>query len=249
MSYSPEDWLRHFMYEDIARTLAPLLPSVPTNGPLGPLVVDFGSKWYGDPDGGWQTHLRGMLKKLLGGQAAFTHHLATYPEVDIQDMTPVFPSGGVDILVADQVLEHVERPWKAAKEIARVVKPGGLCVVATPGLYPVHPSPLDCWRILHDGYRVLFPRELWHERRLHAWGTEARVAHEYMTNGAFPYGPPHRTVERAQELHREYAHMTGDSGRSYADLYAYTDAYDGRCPLQLWFVGQRTESRNLDAVG
>ena len=49
----------------------------------------------------------------------------TYP-VDIQEMP--FPDGAFDLCLADSVLEHVEDPSTAVREIRRVLRPGGLTV-------------------------------------------------------------------------------------------------------------------------
>lgn len=224
MSWSANDHIRHFMYEDVARAIREAFP--PNTEPASTLqVLDFGSKWYGDPDGGWATPMRSMLKVLLHGR--MHHQLATYPEYNIESLIHV-RDRCIDFLVADQVLEHVQKPWRAAAEIARVVRPTGFAMVATPGLYPVHPSPLDCWRILHDGYKVLFPEHLWNTFTLGAWGSAARLGYEIVENEAFPYGPPNTLVETAEKTPH------------------YSKEYDGRFPLQLWWVGMR---RNIPIRG
>jgi 2-polyprenyl-3-methyl-5-hydroxy-6-metoxy-1,4-benzoquinol methylase len=43
-----------------------------------------------------------------------------------------------DALVAVAVFEHLERPWIAAKEVARVLKPGGFAYVSTHQTFPLH---------------------------------------------------------------------------------------------------------------
>lgn len=213
MSFSPEDAIRHFLYEGIFSVLSGLLWE---NRPY--TVLDFAGKFYGDPDGGWQTHLRAMMKALLGKER-LEYTQATWPEVDIEQMP--YPENTFDVVLCDQTLEHVQHPWVAAAGLHRVTKHGGLMVVATPGLYPIHPAPLDCWRILPDGYRVLFPETDWHYLTLDMWGTAERVGYEYLHNNAFPYGPPETTVEQAQK-------------QPY-----YVAGSDERCPLQIWWVGRK----------
>lgn len=219
-SWSPEDHLRHWMYDDIFRVLSALeFPQRLHH------VLDFGSKWYGDEDGGWRTHMRTMLKSILQ-KNCMVHTLAVYPQYDIEDLRNV-GTGSVHVLIADQVLEHVQRPWRAAKEIARVVTPGGLCVVGTPGLYPIHPSPVDCWRIMPDGYDVLFPLVLWRCLTKGMWGTAERVAFEYGQNGAFPEGPPTCSVADAK-------------------LQPAFTPERSRYPLMVWFIGRRTFHEVVD---
>jgi SAM-dependent methyltransferase len=50
---------------------------------------------------------------------------------DIQEPAP-FKSGCFDIVLCEQVLEHLDNPVAAMSEIARVLKPGGLLVMGVP---------------------------------------------------------------------------------------------------------------------
>jgi SAM-dependent methyltransferase len=43
-----------------------------------------------------------------------------------------YPDGEFDVVVADNVLEHLERPVEVFREINRVLKPGGYCLAKTP---------------------------------------------------------------------------------------------------------------------
>lgn len=43
-------------------------------------------------------------------------------------------SAPADVVVALEVLEHLENPWALARECARCLKPGGLLVVSTPNI-------------------------------------------------------------------------------------------------------------------
>lgn len=65
------------------------------------------------------------------------------------------PSETYDLVVAGQVLEHVERPWRWLPEIARILKPGGHVVIINPVSWCYHKALIDCWRIYPDGMRVL----------------------------------------------------------------------------------------------
>jgi hypothetical protein len=40
-------------------------------------------------------------------------------------------------------------------EIARVLKPEGLCCIIAPSSGPVHRFPIDCWRFYPDGLRAV----------------------------------------------------------------------------------------------
>lgn len=231
-SWSPDDSLRHFAYQGLGRAvnawwrlIRPDDAPPPARGLIR--MLDFGSEWYGDPSGvGWASYMRGMLREIIvpgwapGTIDPVAHMLATYPPHDVQAM-PEFTSASFEIVVVDNVLEHVERPWLAATELHRVLRPGGLCVAMTPGLYPIHPSPLDCWRIMPDGYHALFPGAQWETLTVGTWGNLEQLAWELRYNGAFPDGPPALTVEEAHVRHPK----------------GYVEGGDGRFPLMVWWVG------------
>ena len=65
-------------------------------------------------------------------------------------------TGRFDACVAIAVFEHLERPWIAAREIARVLKPGGRCYIATHQTYPLHGYPSDFFRFSKDALALLF---------------------------------------------------------------------------------------------
>jgi predicted SAM-dependent methyltransferase len=64
-------------------------------------------------------------------------------------------------VLCGHTLEHCRKPWLLADEMMRILKPGGWLMVVAPAFYGhVHPHPWDCWRILPDGMKVLFPDEI-----------------------------------------------------------------------------------------
>lgn len=64
--------------------------------------------------------------------------------------------GSVDAVWIQAVLEHVLDPWLVAREIARVLVPGGLVYAETPFLQQVHEGPYDFTRFTESGHRWLF---------------------------------------------------------------------------------------------
>lgn len=81
-----------------------------------------------------------------------------FPGVDVvADITDLpFEENSFDAATCEQVLEHVPNPYKAAEELKRVVRPGGLIHIATPFLFPWHPSPSDYTRWTCEGLQELF---------------------------------------------------------------------------------------------
>jgi SAM-dependent methyltransferase len=77
-----------------------------------------------------------------------------YPECSITNLP--FEDAVFDVVVSDQVLEHVEGdPRQAIEECMRVLRPGGLCVHTTCLINPIHYGPKDLWRFSPDGLRHL----------------------------------------------------------------------------------------------
>lgn len=104
-----------------------------------------------------------------------THSYASFPNVHRQNyiMADIFPGRDVDVIanlhdlpsewtdrfdcfVASAVFEHLERPWIAAKEVARVLKPGGGCYVATHQTFPIHGYPSDFFRFSTEALALIF---------------------------------------------------------------------------------------------
>jgi len=50
------------------------------------------------------------------------------------------------------VLEHAFDPIRVLDHVFEILGPGGICVVLTPSVWPLHSYPIDCWRILPDFY-------------------------------------------------------------------------------------------------
>ena len=71
---------------------------------------------------------------------------------------PDIPDHSFDVVMSFDVFEHVERPWDAAAECVRLLKPGGLMVHRTLFSYRYHPCPIDYWRFSSQGLEYLFQR-------------------------------------------------------------------------------------------
>jgi len=75
---------------------------------------------------------------------------------DIHDMP--FDDNSIDAIICLAVLEHVENPIQAYKEMYRVLKPGGYALIYVPFLYYYHAEKGyygDFWRFTEDGLRWL----------------------------------------------------------------------------------------------
>jgi SAM-dependent methyltransferase len=80
-----------------------------------------------------------------------------------------------DIILANQVWEHVDRPYAATQNVFQMLRPGGWFWVAVPFYIPYHARPVDCSRWTARGLKNLlveggFPEEA---IRSAQWGNRA----------------------------------------------------------------------------
>lgn len=78
------------------------------------------------------------------------------PNVDVVMDKPYrlpLKSNSIDVVITNQVFEHIPFPWATFMELARVVKPDGLVFVIAPSRGHVH-GALDCWRYYPDSMRA-----------------------------------------------------------------------------------------------
>ena len=61
-----------------------------------------------------------------------------------------------DMVLMLEVLEHVENPFSASKELFRVLKKGGKLIVSTPFIFGIHEAPADYWRFTKYGLQNIF---------------------------------------------------------------------------------------------
>lgn len=71
-----------------------------------------------------------------------------------------FKDDSFDAVISIAVLEHVRDPFQCAREISRVLKPGGRLFCAMPFLQPVHGYPHHYFNATPQGLKRLFEDEL-----------------------------------------------------------------------------------------
>ena len=76
-----------------------------------------------------------------------------YPEFDL--CAPLSGQGPFDVVICEQVIEHVVDPCGAAENLRALCAPGGHVIVSTPFLVRIHELPLyglrDYWRFTPEG--------------------------------------------------------------------------------------------------
>lgn len=76
---------------------------------------------------------------------------------DIMDLP--FANESFDTIICTQVLEHIDKPWQAVKEIKAALSKNGICILTAPFLIPSHSDPNDYFRFTYQGLESLFKNE------------------------------------------------------------------------------------------
>ncbi len=117
--------------------------------------------------------IHGKALDLGAGQAKYKRIIqekcTNYTAADIQsgknidvitDITKTpFKNGSFDTVYCLQVFEHIPKPWLATKEIIRLLKHGGVCVLSAPFLQASHADPNDYFRYTVAGLESFFDSE------------------------------------------------------------------------------------------
>ncbi len=98
-----------------------------------------------------------------------TYHSLQFPTFDVCEMQT---ESKYDLIIAEQVFEHLKYPFKAARNIFEMLKPNGYFIISTPFLIKVHRDPIDCMRWTDEGLKYFlhecgFPLE---KLNTYSWG-------------------------------------------------------------------------------
>ena len=125
-------FVRHVLYRDIKRRVEAI-------GLSNRDVLEIGSS-----NGVIASYLSPRTLKVTGD----------YPAVDVSFM-PEYADASYDVVILDQVLEHVKQPEAGVAEVRRVLRPGGYAIISLPFLIKIHGRPNDYSRFTEDGLRHL----------------------------------------------------------------------------------------------
>jgi hypothetical protein len=90
------------------------------------------------------------------------YEVVAYPTTDVLGIVERMPfrDDAFDVVLSNAVLEHVRDPFEAAREMIRVLKPGGTLYCAVPFLQPYHGYPHHYFNMTEQGLRSLFDDRL-----------------------------------------------------------------------------------------
>ena len=106
--------------------------------------------------------INGTYKPLFEGYSYTGVDIVEGQNVDVvsKDLYQYpFVDKAFDIVISGSTIEHIEDIFRWVKELARIVKKGGLVCIIGPSMFRnIHQHPIDCWRIYPDGMRYLLDK-------------------------------------------------------------------------------------------
>lgn len=119
-------------------------------------ILEIGSKDYGSTI---------PFRKHIAHSAYVGLDMAPGPGVDVvgdlsQDLCGL-PEAHFSLIICCSVLEHVEKPWRMAENIVRLVEPGGAVYMSVPWVWRYHAYPDDYFRFSWRGIESLFDKLAW----------------------------------------------------------------------------------------
>jgi SAM-dependent methyltransferase len=82
-----------------------------------------------------------------------SYEIGEYPAYDV--CKGPLRTSAFDLVIAEQVLEHVLWPFRAVRHVFEMLRPGGIFLVTTPFLLRIHNHPVDCSRWTEVGIKHL----------------------------------------------------------------------------------------------
>lgn len=108
----------------------------------------------------------GRARSRLDRSKLYPHHEVTVVDIlegenvdvvgDAHQLSKHFEPDSFDFFLSVSVFEHLLMPWKAAIEIAKILKVGGVGLVHTHQTLGMHDLPWDFWRFSLDAWPALF---------------------------------------------------------------------------------------------
>lgn len=98
-----------------------------------------------------------LIRSIFTGRDFTGCDLVEGPNVDrVEDVHRLsFADASIGTVVSVDTLEHVADPTRAVAEMHRVLRPQGVCILASVMLFHIHEHPWDYWRFTPEGMALL----------------------------------------------------------------------------------------------
>lgn len=127
-----------------------------------------------------------------------SYQSTTFPDYDV--CAKPLARNNFDLVIAEQVFEHVLRPDLAAANVYEMLRPGGVFVVTTPFLLKLH-GPVDISRWTEHGMRQLLENAGFMVVGTGSWGNRVCLAAD-LTDGQTwtPYRPGRHSLHNEPQF-------------------------------------------------
>jgi SAM-dependent methyltransferase len=120
--------------------------------------------------------VRSVLGEVSGvvlADVALADDLVRHTKVEarigtLPDVMATIPDASLDVVLCTSVLEHLWEPLVTLRELHRVTKPGGLCIVSVPSWLGKRPLEFNAFRLgisdpaeIEDHKWYFDPKDLW----------------------------------------------------------------------------------------
>jgi len=99
---------------------------------------------------------KGLVKEHIGVDHVYTQHDHTSVDICASAYDTTLSDALADTVLCTAVLEHLERPQDAIREMYRILKPGGYVILTAPLFWHLHEEPRDFYRYTKYGLQHLF---------------------------------------------------------------------------------------------
>ncbi|QGX98707.1 dihydrolipoamide dehydrogenase [Roseovarius faecimaris] len=129
-----------------------------------------------------------------------SYKIFRYPKHDICEGPFLTARGEVlqyDLILANQVWEHLDRPYAATCNVLEMLRPGGYFWIAVPFFIPYHAAPVDCSRWSARGLKNLLIEAGFAEEAIRAeqWGNRAAALRNFEMPWPPAFDPDHDDLE------------------------------------------------------
>lgn len=128
-------------------------------------------------------------REVIAKDAKITE--AYFPDISMTNLP--YQQGSFDVVISDQVLEHIEGDvQKAVDESRRILKTGGIAIHTSVCIQPIHWGPKDLWRFTPDGLLYLC-RDFSQILTCESWGNRWAEALFFLYENARDWHIPEHT--------------------------------------------------------
>jgi SAM-dependent methyltransferase len=135
------------------------------------------------------------------------------------------PDATRDVVASEHALEHCEAPWEAVREIARVLRPGGLACLIVPSAGPEHRHPVDCWRMSAKAMEAL------------AKPAGLRRVEAFTLQGLGEWHPTFAVLQKPRGLARDDGSAFREAISHRVGIHCYLEAFASRPGDARYYLG------------